>query len=71
MPLIGSLVRSLQLQDITYEPGESRRQPRLLCTVTTPLQRARTWSGEEERRRLFWAVFALDRYDRPRSEPAF
>ncbi|KAF2449125.1 hypothetical protein P171DRAFT_404127 [Karstenula rhodostoma CBS 690.94] len=59
-PLIGSLTRTVDYLQLTTEPmacpGGALMTP--LQTVT-PIQ---DWTALEERRRLFWVIFLLDRF---------
>ncbi|KAF7191586.1 Ascochitine biosynthesis cluster transcriptional regulator [Pseudocercospora fuligena] len=58
-PIIASLTRSVEYAQLTqeFEPGNHRPlcQPHLLLPCTDD------WTDSEERRRVFWNVFLLDR----------
>jgi hypothetical protein len=59
-PIIGSLTRTVDYLQLTTEPEEESQKQTLLRSLRI-LQRAADWTDSEERRRLFWAVFLLDR----------
>lgn len=58
-PIIGSLTRSAEFLQLSVEEPE-RETPAALLRASLPLQSA-DWIEEEERRRLFWNIFILDR----------
>lgn len=60
-PLIALLVRTVDFLQLTIEPGASRSQ--VLMKPLETLESASDWTELEARRRLFWCIFALDRYD--------
>jgi hypothetical protein len=59
-PLIGSLTRTVDYLQLTVEPSASR-----FGALMNPLKLVQPtdgWTELEERRRLFWVIFLLDRY---------
>lgn len=59
-PLIGSLTRTVDYLQLTVEPSASR-----FGALMNPLklvQPTDAWTELEERRRVFWVIFLLDRY---------
>ncbi|KAJ5928337.1 hypothetical protein N7466_007293 [Penicillium verhagenii] len=60
-PIIGSLTRTVEYLQLTVESPDlsSMEQPLLRPLILLP--RARDWTESEERRRLFWNIFLLDR----------
>jgi len=59
-PLIGSLTRTVDYLQLTVEPSASR-----FSALMNPLklvQPTDAWTELEERRRVFWVIFLLDRY---------
>lgn len=59
-PIIGSLTRVVDYLQLTMEPDEESRKKPLLKSLAI-LNTANDWTESEERRRLFWSVFLLDR----------
>ncbi|EJT71403.1 hypothetical protein GGTG_10662 [Gaeumannomyces tritici R3-111a-1] len=59
-PIVGSLTRTVEYLQLTKEPDESDRQ--LLYRPRETLLPAKDWTQLEERRRVFWNVFNLDRF---------
>ncbi|RSL49261.1 hypothetical protein CEP53_009216 [Fusarium sp. AF-6] len=57
--IIASMTRTVDFLQLTME-GEHAKTRYLVST--TPLPPPRDWVQEEERRRVFWNVFNLDRY---------
>ncbi|RMJ12491.1 hypothetical protein CDV36_007853 [Fusarium kuroshium] len=57
--IIASMTRTVDFLQLTME-GEHAKTRYLVST--TPLSPPRDWVQEEERRRVFWNVFNLDRY---------
>jgi hypothetical protein len=58
--LIGSLTRTVDYLQLTVEPSASR-----FGALMNPLKLVQPtdgWTELEERRRLFWVIFLLDRY---------
>jgi hypothetical protein len=57
--IIGSLTRTVEYLQLTVEPDALQRgslsSP--LCLLNTPID----WTESEDRRRVFWNVFLLDR----------
>lgn len=64
--IIGSMARTVEHLRLNTEPvmypPTSQGTPDYLIRRMTFLKRARTWVEEEERRRLFWSVFMMDRF---------
>lgn len=58
--LVGSMTRTVDYLQLTIEHDESRRQALLQPFVS--LAPPHDWTEAEERRRVFWNVFALDRF---------
>jgi hypothetical protein len=59
--IIGSLTRTVEYLQLTIEPDETQRN--LLLRPLILLDTSKDWTDSEERRRLFWNVFLLDRYE--------
>lgn len=59
-PIIGSLTRTVEYLQLTIEADE-KPKPTLLQPITL-LEESCSWAEAEERRRVFWNVFILDRY---------
>ncbi|KAH6842474.1 fungal-specific transcription factor domain-containing protein [Chaetomium sp. MPI-CAGE-AT-0009] len=59
-PLVGSMTRTVEYLQLTIERNKTNRQP--LSQPFSSLTPAKEWTEEEERRRVFWNVFALDRF---------
>ncbi|KAF2853081.1 hypothetical protein T440DRAFT_318257 [Plenodomus tracheiphilus IPT5] len=59
-PLIGSLTRTIDYLQLTTEPTSS--QSGSLMTPVRLVAPSNDWTELEERRRLFWIVFLLDRF---------
>jgi hypothetical protein len=59
-PIIGSLTRTVEYLQLTIEMDE-KPKPNFLRPITI-LKDAQTCAEAEERRRVFWNVFILDRY---------
>ncbi|KAL9476126.1 hypothetical protein ACSS6W_005967 [Trichoderma asperelloides] len=60
-PIIGSLTRVVDYLQLTIEPDEESPKRPLLKSLTI-LNTTHDWTESEERRRLFWSVFLLDRW---------
>lgn len=64
--IIGSMARTVEHLRLNTEPASeattSNGRDDYLIRRMTFLKRARTWVEEEERRRLFWSVFMIDRF---------
>ncbi|CAG9983159.1 unnamed protein product [Clonostachys byssicola] len=58
-PIIGSLSRSVEYLQLSIEEDEARS--RRVFTPHSILSASSCWIEEEERRRLFWVIFNLDR----------
>jgi hypothetical protein len=59
-PLIGSLTRTIDYLQLTTEPSTSPSGS--LMTPVRLVKPSNDWTELEERRRLFWVIFLLDRY---------
>ena len=59
-PIIGSLTRTVEYLQLTVEPDEAQQYS--LLTPLSLLERPLDWIESENRRRIFWNVFLLDRY---------
>lgn len=60
-PLIGSLTRTIGYLQLTSEPSAGSKAGSLMRPVRL-VQPSNDWTELEERRRLFWIVFMLDRF---------
>lgn len=58
--IVGSLTRTVEYLQLTVEPVNHDTQPLLKPMVSLPP--AQSWVEEEERRRVFWNIFNLDRF---------
>lgn len=58
-PVIGSLTRTVEYLQLSVETDDPKERPLLKPLSFIPA--AQTWTQEEERRRVFWTVFTLDR----------
>lgn len=58
--LIASISRTVEFAQLTMEHDGDQRQP--VCRPFMFMEPARTWTEQEERRRVFWCVFLLDRF---------
>ncbi|VTT79043.1 unnamed protein product [Fusarium fujikuroi] len=59
-PVIGSLTRTVEYMGLSVE-SEVHQRKRGLLPDSSSLPEPRDWLEEEERRRIFWNVFILDR----------
>ncbi|KAL9573417.1 hypothetical protein ACKAV7_001961 [Fusarium commune] len=59
-PVIGSLTRTVEYMGLSVE-SEVYQRKRGLLSDSSSLPEPRDWLEEEERRRIFWNVFILDR----------
>ncbi|RBR18058.1 hypothetical protein FVER53590_04303 [Fusarium verticillioides] len=59
-PVIGTLTRTVEYMGLSVEP-ELYQRKRGLLSNSLSLPEPRDWLEEEERRRIFWNVFILDR----------
>ncbi|KAL4984685.1 fungal-specific transcription factor domain-containing protein [Aspergillus falconensis] len=59
-PLVGSLSRMVEYLQLTVEHDEAFQHP--FCQPYRVLPPPTDWTETEERRRIFWAIFALDRF---------
>lgn len=60
-PLIGSLTRTIGYLQLTSEPSAASQSSLLMRPVRLVLP-SNDWTELEERRRLFWIIFMLDRF---------
>jgi hypothetical protein len=60
-PLIGSLTRTVGYLQLTFEPSAASQAGALMRPVQL-VQPSDDWTELEERRRLFWIIFMLDRF---------
>lgn len=58
--IIGSMTRSVEFAQLTQEQKTGGYKP--FCQPRIALDPAVDWTEEEERRRVFWNVFLLDRF---------
>lgn len=58
-PIVGSLTRAVECMQLTQEQFVLGNRP--LCRPHTVLPETNDWTALEERRRVFWNVFLLDR----------
>ncbi|KAH7039568.1 uncharacterized protein B0I36DRAFT_235661 [Microdochium trichocladiopsis] len=61
-PLIGSLTRTVEYLGLSVESDDRPDRPALVPTIAA-LPATQNWLDEEERRRVFWNVFILDRWN--------
>lgn len=59
-PIIASLTRTVELLDLCREAEDKSQMQGFLRP--DPLPSPGSWVEEEERRRVFWNIFILDRY---------
>lgn len=60
-PLIGSLTRTVEYLQLSVETDDPKERP--LLKPLSSIAPAENWTHDEERRRVFWTIFNLDRYD--------
>ncbi|KAJ5548571.1 hypothetical protein N7513_005805 [Penicillium frequentans] len=60
-PIIGSLTRTVEYLQLTVESPDLSSLEQPLLRPLTLLSKPHDWTESEERRRLFWNVFLLDR----------
>ncbi|KAM5359842.1 hypothetical protein ACJZ2D_014184 [Fusarium nematophilum] len=60
-PIIGSLTRTVEYMELSVEAEDRQHRPAVLPSPA-PLPPPRAWIEEEERRRVFWNIFILDRF---------
>ncbi|KAF5020127.1 hypothetical protein F66182_7859 [Fusarium sp. NRRL 66182] len=58
-PIIGSLTRTVEYLQLSVEVDDRQQGP--LLKPLTSLPPSTTWTQDEERRRVFWNIFNLDR----------
>ncbi|KAJ0426612.1 hypothetical protein BJY00DRAFT_298150 [Aspergillus carlsbadensis] len=61
-PIVGSLSRTVEYMELSVEEEDRQRQPSILPSYSFSSP-ALDWVEEEERRRVFWNVFLLDRWN--------
>jgi hypothetical protein len=59
-PIIGSLTRTVEYLQLSVEFDDRQQGP--LLKPLTSLPPSQNWTQDEERRRVFWSIFNLDRY---------
>jgi hypothetical protein len=57
--IIGSMTRTVEYTQLAQEHEDGEQRP--FCQPHAPLQHTDEWTEVEERRRVFWNVFLLDR----------
>ncbi|KXJ89301.1 hypothetical protein Micbo1qcDRAFT_196682 [Microdochium bolleyi] len=62
-PLIGSLTRTVEHLELSTEAEDRPGRPAALFSDPAALSAPKDWLEEEERRRVFWNVFILDRWN--------
>ncbi|CAK7202349.1 hypothetical protein SEUCBS139899_005072 [Sporothrix eucalyptigena] len=60
-PIVAALTRMAVYLQLTTEPDDASARPAPLVQPAALLEGARDWTEAEERRRIFWAIFFLDR----------
>ncbi|CAH0057292.1 unnamed protein product [Clonostachys solani] len=60
-PIIGSMTRSVQYLQLSVESEDTKQRNSFLTSLPT-LPDPENWVEEEERRRVFWNIFILDRF---------
>ena len=63
-PVIGSLTRTVEYLQLSVEDEDRKKRAALLRPLPS-LPAPYNWVEEEERRRVFWNIFILDRYLHP------
>ncbi|KAF4438877.1 hypothetical protein F53441_12698 [Fusarium austroafricanum] len=58
-PIIGSLTRTVEYLQLSVEIDDRQQGP--LLKPLTSLSPSENWTQDEERRRVFWSIFNLDR----------
>ncbi|KAK7219937.1 hypothetical protein V2G26_007940 [Clonostachys chloroleuca] len=58
--IIGSLTRTVEYIQLSVEPDHHNKDPLLKPLPLIP--RSKDWTEEEQRRRVFWNIFCLDRF---------
>ncbi|KAJ4259718.1 hypothetical protein NW762_007649 [Fusarium torreyae] len=58
-PIIGSLTRTVEYLQLSVEADDRQQGP--LLKPLTSLPPSKNWTQDEERRRVFWNIFNLDR----------
>lgn len=59
--IIGSLTKTVQYLDLSVEETDVDERGSLLSDLPK-LAAPKLWIEEEERRRVFWSIFLLDRF---------
>ncbi|KAL1909017.1 hypothetical protein Sste5344_005148 [Sporothrix stenoceras] len=60
-PIVAALTRMVVFLQLTVEPDDASARPTPLVQPGALFDGARDWTEAEERRRIFWGVFFLDR----------
>ncbi|KAI9170606.1 Citrinin biosynthesis transcriptional activator ctnR [Paramyrothecium foliicola] len=61
--IVGSMTRTVEQLQLSVEEEDQEKQPvRTLIRRMNFLQRCKDWSETEERRRVFWNIFIMDRF---------
>ncbi|KIH90842.1 hypothetical protein SPBR_00087 [Sporothrix brasiliensis 5110] len=60
-PIVAALTREVVFLQLTVEPDDAFARPTPLVKPGALFDGARDWTEAEERRRIFWGVFFLDR----------
>ncbi|KAF4342640.1 C6 transcription factor [Fusarium beomiforme] len=60
-PIIGSLTRTVEYLQLSVETDDRQQGP--LLKPLTSLSPSENWTQDEERRRVFWSIFNLDRWN--------
>lgn len=60
--VVGSIARTVEQLRLSREESSSSESPEYLFRRINFLPSPKTWTEEEERRRVFWTVFVLDRF---------
>ena len=58
-PLIGSLTRTVEYLQLSVEMDDPDEGPQL--KPLSSIEPAQDWTQDEERRRVFWTIFNMDR----------
>lgn len=60
-PIVAALTRMVVFLQLTVEPDDASSHPPPLVQPAALFEGPRDWTEAEERRRIFWGVFFLDR----------
>lgn len=58
--IVGSLTRTVEYLQLSVEMDDHEREP--VLKPLSSLTKTHNWTETEERRRVFWVIFLLDRY---------